>query len=65
MKKLEQYLLRETTTKLFLYITIAMGQDLVQIENWTYKSIAGIVLAGLIAWKTFMSDPNGKKKEDA
>lgn len=57
MKKLEQFLLREPVIKLFLYMLINALQTAVQIEHWGWKGAVGIVLAALVSWKTFMSDP--------
>lgn len=62
MQKLEQLLLREPVIKLMLYMLINALQTAVQVESWGWKGAVGVVLAALVSWKTFMSDP--KKASD-
>ena len=45
-------------TKLFIYISLGAGQVLIR-DEWSWPEV---MVAGLLAWKTFMSNPNESKK---
>ena len=63
MKNVREIVFKEPLVSWALYMVIGCGNHAIAIDEWTWKALLGIIVAGAVSWKTFRT--NIKDQEDA